>query len=798
MFSKLQAILLILAMAFAVSGCGDLLGTNVVKKQLSGKQFEANCPLEMDKFAEIMNENISAQIYCLGENLNTFIKIVKSGKPGYLSRVQLEKYLADFRPDVKPEVVRALGAVFQLGHLITGEDPNYISKATVKKVIDFAIVFNEEAALNFGPIFQNESTVTYALHQNHRDRVSTATKTIVQSLRLVFNPNRNGQIHKINIIELLESFSTEANRHQIEKAKKVLFLKGVILGGKNDELTHTEVEKLILNFDHLLLLGLDVARYKYIILNQESILQLLKRDVNDLYDIVTQGVLNERDGQTLFTISEAIEAAKLFIEDSSFDIDKYRNLIGEAKKIFMKGNSEDVKGKELKNAFDHAKVLLQKGTVFHRIYDKFKVQLESASPVTIDFSEYRHTYPEHQVELDQFERIVNPKKYRFMKGEFLSPYYTKGYRRNADAVFEIALLEFAIREVFTVFGSVSPNTDSVGGYSINKDQMRKLLQTFETELIDLDLILPGRLIGTADNVSLLGTLFQFQSDKNNVMDVNETTEFGVTLLTGMNVSDDMFTYMKEQNCPQEEVLNGANVNFDRIQPACFKANFWKSLCKYYRSYYPLMFDSINAPKKCEEFVETTASAELLDRVILAARSCNNYTDGNKEEIFYSKGDMMTIMIALLHVETTILRWDANGNNYMDADEVNAAYDIYSPALDGFLEGKNAIIKKFKKQIYQYMIKYETVPDEKDFGSIWKFVKFLLSFNKKSPATRKTIASILVAIGNENRKMPDAPQFNCNLLRDPEHIPRETNTLYPAVDSREDFSDILKPYLYLAN
>lgn len=798
MFSKLKTIVLILAMMFAVSGCGDLLGTNVVKRQLDGSQFEANCELDMNKFSEIMNENISSQIYCLGENLNSFIKIVKSGKPGYLSRIQLERYLADFRPDVKPEVVKALGSVFQLGHLITGEDPNYISKATVDKVIKFAIVFNQEAALNFGPIFQNESTVTYALHQNHRDRVSAANKSIIQSLRLIFNPNRNGQIHKLNIIELLESFSTEANRHQIEKAKKVLFLKGVLFGGKNDEITHTELEKLILNFDHLLLIGLDVARYKYIILNQESILQLLKRDVNDLYDIITQGSLNDRDGTTLFTISEAIAAAKLFLEEGSFDIDKYRKLIGEAKKIFMKGNSEDVKGAELKNLFTHAKVLLQKGTVFHRIYDKFKVQLESTQPVTIDFSEYRHTYPEHQSELDQFERIVNPKKYRFMKGEFLSPYYSKGYRRNADAVFEIALLEYGIREVFTAFGSVSPNSDAVGGYSIDKDQMRKLLQTFENELIDLDLITPGRLIGTADNISLLGTLFQFQSDKNSVMDVNETTEFGVTLLTSINVSDDMFSYMKEQNCPTEEVHNGQIRNFDRIKPECFKANFWKSLCKYYKNYYPLMFDSINAPKKCEDFVETAQSAELLDRVILAARSCNTYTDFNKEEIYYSKGDMMTIMIALLHVETTILRWDVNGNNFMDADEVNAAYDIYGPALDGFLEGKNAIIKKFKKQIYQYMIKYEQVPDEKEFSSIWKFVKFLLSFNKKSPATRKTIASILVAIGNENIKLQTGPQFDCNLLRDPENIPRESNTLYPAVDTREDFSDILKPYLYLAN
>lgn len=798
MYSKLSAIFLILAMMIVTSGCGDLLGKNVVKRELDGSQFEANCELDMDQFAEIMNQNISSQIYCLGENLNSFIKIVKSGKPGYLSRVQLERYLADFRPDVKPEVVKALGSVFQLGHLITGEDPNYISKATVDKVIDFAIVFNREAALNFGPIFQNESTVTYALHQNHRDRVSAATKTIVQALRLVFNSNRNGEIHKLNIIELLESFSTESNRHAIEKAKKVLFMKSLVLGGKNDELTHTELEKLILNFDHLLLIGLDAFRYKYIILNQESILQLLKRDVNDLYDIFTQGSLNDRDNQTLFTMKELIDAAKLFIEEDNLDIDKYTNLIGEAKKIFMKGNAEVVKGAEMKTLFGHAKSLLQKGTVFHRIYDKFKAQLESTQPVTIDFSEYRHTYPEHQAELDQFERIVNPKKYRFMKGEFLSPYYTKGYRRNADAIFEIALLEYAIREVFTVYGSPSPNADAVGGYSINKDQMRKLLQTFETELIDLDLITPGRLIGTADNISLLGTLFQYQSDKNNVMDVNETTEFGVTLLTAMNVSDDMFTYMKDQNCPQEETHNGQVRNFDRIAPACFKANFWKALCKYYRNYYPLMFDAIGAPKKCEDMVETEAGTQLLDRINLAARSCNNYTDGNKEEIFYSKGDMMTILIALIHVETTILRWDVNGNNYMDPDEVNAAYDIYGPALDGFLEEQSAIIKKFKKQIYQYMIKYEAVPDPKDFGSIWKFVKFLLSFNKKASATRKTIASILVAIGNENTKLQTGPQFDCNLLRDPENIPRETHTIYPAVDTREDFSEILKPYLYLAN
>jgi hypothetical protein len=762
MYSNLKGTISLLLMVLFLNGCGDLLGTKVVKRQLDSSQFEVQCELDMNKFTDIMVENISSQIRCLGENLNLFIKVVKSGKPGYLSRIQLEQYLAKYRPDVKPEVVKGLKSIFDIGHLITGEDPEFISKETVDKVINFALVFNQEAALNFGPIFQNESPVSFPLHQNHRDRVSAANKAIIQSLRSIFNPNRNGQIHKLDIVTLFESFSNESNRENIEKAKRILFLKKVFLGGESEIITHNELEKLILNFDHLLLIGLDIVRYKYIILKQESILQILKRDINDLYNIINQGPLGQRDAEILFTVNDVIEAAKIFIGPVELDLDKFRNLIGEVKKVVIDGNSSDVTGVELKKLFSHAKSLLQTGTVFHRIYDKFKAQLDSPKPVeeSINFDEYRHTYPEHQVELDQFERIT--KKYRFMKGEFLSPYYMKGSKRNPDAIFEIALFEYGIRLILSKFGDVSPNPDSVGGYSIDKIKMQKLIKMFEKELVELDLFLPGRGIPTADNISLLGTLFQYQSDKNKVMDTNEATEFAVSLLASLNIREDLFTFMQEKNCTIDR--------FDRVEPACFKANFWKGLCTYYRNYFPSMFNSLNAPKKCEDFENTKESAILLGRADEAVRTCSYYTDGNKEEIFYSKGDFMTILLALMHAETTILRWDDNHNNVMDPHEVEKAYDIYAPALDGFLEDKSPIIKKFKKQIFQYMIKYEQVPDEKDFGSIWKFVKFLMSFDKKSPAYRKTIVAVLKVIGDESKKIQDIP-FNCNLLRDPDIIPR---------------------------
>lgn len=786
MFFKLKNILLI-TLSLMLIGCGDLISTKVVKRQLDGSQFEVQCELDVNKFSEIMNENISSSIRCLGENLNLFIRIVKSEKPGYLSRVQLEQYLAKHRPDVGPEVVKALKSIFDLGYLITGEDPDFISKETINKVINFALVFNQEAALNFGPIFQNESPVTYALHQNHRDRVSAANKAIVQALRTIFNPNRNGEVHKINIISLMESFSTESNREYIEKVKKILFVKKVLFGGEEEILTHTELERIILNFDQLVLITLDAIRYKYIILRQESILQLLKRDVNDLYDIINLGSLANRDEEVLFTIQQAIDAVKEFVEVDVFDVEKFKELIVEGKKIVMQGDGIVVKGKELKNLFNHGKSILQTGTVFHRIYDKFKAQLDSIKPVeeTINFDEYRHTYPEHQAELDQFERIT--KKYRFIKGEFLSGYYIRGTKRNADGIFEIALYEYGIKLLLETFGTKSPN-NTVGGYSIDKDQMQKVFKKFENELIDLDFILPQKAISSADNVSLLGTLFQYQSDKNKVLDVNEATEFGLSLVSALEMAEELHAFYKEQNCQFDE--------FDRVEPGCFKKHFWRGFCTYYKSYYPLMFESMNFAKNCEEHKETQSDALFLSKAISAARSCNFYSNTSKEEIPYSESDIMTIILALTHAETTILRWDTNKNNFMDASEVNKAYEIYGPALDGFLEDKPAMIKKFKKEIYQYLVKYEKIPNEKDAGSILHFIKFLMSFKKEAPAYRKTILSVLGVIGDETEKLQIGPKFDCNLLKDPLNIPREVpaTLLKKEEDPGVDYSYLLEPYI----
>src|SRR5690606_18207750 len=120
-----------------------------------------------------------------------------------------------------------------------------------------------------------------------------------------------------------------------------------------------------------------------------------------------------------------------------------------------------------------------------------------------------------------------------------------------------------------------------------------------------------------------------QSDNNQVLDVNEATEFTVTLVTSINMSKVLHKYLKEEfNCEVDQ--------FDRIAPECFRQNFYQGFCQNYRSYYPKLFDYLGA-KKCTELENSAHNMLFLNTSIKAARSCNHYPDGAKEEVYYSEG-----------------------------------------------------------------------------------------------------------------------------------------------------------------
>jgi hypothetical protein len=783
---KTSLVIAFIASLFLLGGCGDLFQKNVKDSSLDSNKFNANCELNVDEFSKILEEPIQEAIDCLGKNLKLFVKAVESKKAGYLSRVALENYIKRNRPDIEPEVLKALKSVFDINFLIYGDDPDFISEKNIDALVKFAKVFNEKASTNFKPIFMATEAIDYENFRVQRDqRIKPAALVISSALREIFNPSRNGKVHKLNLLKLMESFTTENNIGSIAKAKKLLFAKKIILGGEKDEITHLELANLVDNFSSFVLLALDGVRYKDIRLDQESMIHFLSSDVELLNSLIFNPNMGNRDFENFLTVQDAIDAAEVFAGGDKFQLAKYYDLLTEAKQVLMNGDPEMITGGDLKRLFNHGMNLLKTGTMFHRFWSTERVLLEArpGRPVTYDFKNLYDIFKSEKKRVDDFVRIL--KKYRFIRGENISSFYTDDYWRNPNGVYEIAIYEYVLTLVMKKFGCPNNNLGgkiscdavaALNGVYMKKDHVVDLVTRLKKVLIEADLIYPGREAKTAETITLLGSLFQYQSDENKVFDVNEATEFVISLFTALDISSDVNDHflklVEDKKCEQDK--------FGRYSPECFRQNFFQGVCLNYPDQFPKLFESLgatiyekdpvrpNVKKLVCRIPMDVANLAYLDRSVKAARTCNYYPD-NQEEIFYSESDMVSIFLAMMHIETTILRWDnRNHNNLMDPAEVMDAYNIYAPALDGFLEDKPAIIKKLKKQIYQFMVKYEQVPNEKDFGSIWKFAKFLLSFNKEATANRKTIASLLVTISEQG-----APStFDCNLLRDPEHIPED--------------------------
>ena len=793
-----------------VSGCSDLFQDDVVDKKLQSDKFKANCELNVDEFSLIMEEDISPAIDCMGKNLKLFMDVAESKKPGYLSRVGLENYLKRNRKDIKPEVIRALRSIFDINFLVYGEDRDFISRANLDALINFAKLFNEKASSNFQPIFMDENTIDYDNYRFQRDqRIKPAALVISSGLKSIFRPDRKGETHSLNLITLLDAFTNENNERDIADVKKLLFIKKILLGGDKETITHKELSVLIDNFSSYVLIALDGMRYKDIRLNQESTVQLLSSDLTLLNNLIFSSSIPGRTSQAsleredFFNLREAIDAVDMFVKDEDLDLSKYYDLIKEAKRIVMEGtNSEVVTAADLKRAFAHGFNILKTGTLFHRFWATERALLEArpGKPINHQFDDLKVVFKEELPRVNDFIRILT--KYRFMRGENLSAFYTDDYMRNANAVYEIAIYEYVLKLAMREYGcprndlgipglcdaKLEPEHAHLGKDYVymKKDHVVNLIKKFRTVMIENDLILPGREVKTAETITLLGSLFQYQSDKNKVFDINEATEFAISLFTAIDISDDMMNHFIKLNkkdpkkCEMDE--------YGRVAPNCYRDNFFESLCFNYPDQFPKLFSSMGATvyesdparpsvkKLVCKIPHDAPNLAYLDRVEKAARNCHEFND--KTEIPYAKGDFMNMILAMMHIETTIIRWDVRTfNNKMDAAEVMDAYEIYSPALDGFLETMPSLVKKMKKQIFQYLVKYEKVPDPKDFGSIWKFAKFLVSFNKDVSANRKTIASILVTIGEQGTKS----KFDCELLRnlpidpnyDPEAAPNST-------------------------
>lgn len=768
-------------MQLSLTGCGDLFGKKVVKKAMDNGRFSAGCELDMDKFKLILDEPIESDINCLEKSLNLFMDISELGRGGKLSRVALTNYLKRTRPDTDPKTYAVINSVFALSRLITGEEKDFVSKKTVTELMELMRTFNYHASRHFNNTFGSTKPANLSVHESHRARVEAASVEIKAGLEKIYVADRGGEIQFVNTMDIIKGFISK-DPEAIEKIEGLLFAKKILMGGDIQTINHVELGFLFDNLPKLLSLVLDGVRFQYLEIKQRDTLEFVKADVIDLANILFHPSRGNRYNEVLFNVDEAITGIDRLIKEDDDKISKYKVLIKEGIRIFTKTrvegmsfNEDDqvVYGKDLQKIFDHVFNVTKRGLAFHRFYNSPNILPMMEAPVSayIDPKKYELEFPLDKVDLVEFARVVNT--YRYMKGSFEMTTYSLDYKRNAPATAEISMYEYAIKTFFGYYGS---------SLSMGDKQLREILKKFEDPLIEMDIIMPRRSRSTAETISLLGSLFQSQSDDNKVLDVDEATEFAITLVTAIDAKKTLFAFYDKKNCARDE--------FNRLEATCFKDHFFESICTTYRDNFPRLFEYLGADPNvgCEQNFNSEHNMAYMNASAEAARTCHIYPDNN-QEIYYSESDIMSILTAMMHIETTITRWDKNLNNTMDPADVNDAFSIYKPAIAGMLpDAVKKLPPKLQdtltKVVFQYLVKFEDTP-KLEGKDIWKTLGNLTKLiAKKGTASRKTIAAILRIVSAESKKKalaeyeanPNDPAvekpFDCNWLRDPENIPRD--------------------------
>src|SRR5690554_6192764 len=124
------------------AGCGDLF---MKAKDAKVSAINAiSCDLDTEAFSRILSHNIRGDIHCLQESIHSFIELVKTDRPGYISERVLTNFIQKGPIDLGGnDIIPLVEGLFDLTKLILGGDRGYISKADFDRLIAFLIEFNK-------------------------------------------------------------------------------------------------------------------------------------------------------------------------------------------------------------------------------------------------------------------------------------------------------------------------------------------------------------------------------------------------------------------------------------------------------------------------------------------------------------------------------------------------------------------------------------------------------------------------------------------------------------------------------
>ncbi len=566
-------------------------------------------------------------------------------------------------------------------------------------------------------------------------------------------------------------------------------------------------------------------RYSFQNANYELAKELIYRECikNCKSSVLERRVYKEESLVNMMEIARWINY--FFAEDLKFsgktiNLLNYDWEIGRIKEIFLGNNSNEITYKDVEKLFDLLSEITDIGDDFSVLFthnqdlmlDK-QQRITEKTPIK-NLVKKQKSLLKDSDNYNLFKYVL--KTFRYFEGQNRIPIYSSEYHRDNKSIVFYGQFEHLLRKVAKFYERQYPCDKRkiyyIYNFETGKKEPEKLFHDYYCDVgwrkrkedyagnVDLGqlyliilefrqlfreagIIEKGKEDSSAENALTIPDLFIYSANDDGKIQVSELLEFFFGIFSAVEIKDDIVSQLRvnsDQNVPKDVYFAKADCQIvdiykgePRYDTKCIRDHFYFFLRQKNAKHNDTHFKYLpNLEKFYDKYRsvdpnDTSLTKELRRYTLLLegyTKSCAY------DNVPYSESDIMAVYTGMFSIESTMGKFDLNGDNILNEytndagekiNEVELAYqNHFKPGLwaivQDFIKGEAEEQDNFKpydpskdpwivRQVFQYLAKHKSLPDEFTWKTLVKGVGVVTG---GFPSIgRDGIASILVVLQN---------------------------------------------------
>ncbi len=740
-----------------ISGCGDLNDGQWFQDGPIDRKFaSADCDINTGNFEYFTEKIIKSDINCAFNQINLLLDLIKPENPNIddknISKSSLKKFLIE-NVDDSEDLVKALDLFFQINSFLFVRPENYLVKKDLIVLKELVILSNKEL-VNISELNNFERLSLKQYQEINEAGTLKSINAITNKLITILEEYRSTQ--KLSLLEVSNHLKVISGDDLKDKVLAALPFKDLFFTGQENFILKDELKVFLTGSDKLITSLLSLTKRTKI--DFASKFEEYSFYKNILLDFDNSLLINDNKKKFVFDhIPPLLEAfrTEIFGENNTFNIAEYEHEVRRGKEVFTGSSSEDFYSIDIRKVLDEVYILSDRFIDFSHIYLKNEKYLDSFSSKITDSKEISN--PVNNENFSVFMDII--KKQRYFQGDIGIGFYGNTYRRNLDGINLFGAFYHGLTKVINFYEknySCDLKNHELINYQTNKSEIVTLpdeyvckdgednsstlhlsqlylaILDFKKILYESRIIDPSREEHAAENANNLPDLFLETANGDGSLEIAELSEFFNNLFAAIPMKDSLLSFFS-QRCGT--LSNDNSKKLIQFPTACVRENLYDSLVEVVQRKNKNISYIENLPRFKRYFDDLGAGSTDQEKYFLLlekySRGCGPYVNIPTTGI-----DLVGIYTGLINMESTMSKFDLNGNNIIDSNEAELTYAHFERALKTILKWYEKLAGT--KNIFKFLLKYKRLPTGKDIGR-------LLTIGDMPSADRETIVTILIAL-----------------------------------------------------